>query len=303
LTRANQLLQEPTEWCVNGTTFPRNAKQRIVFLGPVDAPQLSQLAMIAMYNEAHGSGCAAEESVVVAAGDLGRDLTASFKTVKQRIRQRMFNIEHVKAASVIGVVCASLGIRHFKETAEQVRAMLIRGGKRAYIIFVGHLNQYKLANFVDSVDCFCVIACPNSRIAHFTTKADNIMKPLASPIEVAIALGHTDFMSSSAFTVQFQRILGVEERAIETEEGAERKRDESLGTLITTRPMNVAVVGSSALERLNERAYVGLEPKVGETPVQTAVVQGRAGIAKGYETEAAAQDGATRHPSNTATTD
>jgi len=294
-TREDLLSTSPTEWCVNGATFPRNTRQRFVFVGPTDAPQLHQLSMVATYNASLGGVDAAEAIAVVATSGaepipdgVEGGLEESLRVVRQRVRQRMFNIEHVKAASVVGIVVASLGITNFRETAEHLRALLIRAGKRAYIIYIGHLNQFKLANFVDSVDCFCVIACPNSRIAHFSAKADGILKPLVSPAEVAIALGLSDFMSPAAFTTQFDRVLAVQSTG-DTEQQRDGDDGAGDGTLITTRPLNVAVAGTSAIERLHERHYVGLEPKVGETAVQAELVAGRAGIAKGYAAEESAQ--------------
>jgi hypothetical protein len=209
--------------------------------------------------------------------------------VRQRVRQRMFNIEHIKAATAVGIVVASLGIENFRQTAEHLRALLIRAGKRAYIIYIGHLNEFKLANFVDSVDCFCVIACPNSRIAHFSAKSDGILKPLVSPAEVAVGLGLSDFMNPASFTTQFDRVLNVKSATDEEEKERADNKSAGDGTLITTRPLNVAVAGTSALQRLHERNYVGLEPQVGETAVQSEVVEGRAGIAKGYALEEEAQ--------------
>lgn len=302
-TRANLDGGADAEWIINGAAFPRNTKQRIVFVGPADAPQLHQLVLVAMFNESNGGADAAEGLTVVGTaaeptpGGVEGGVTASMRTVKQRIRQRTFNIEHIKAASVVGIVVASLGIRNFKETAEQMRNLLIRNGKRAYIVFVGHLNQYKLANFVDSVDCFCVIACPNSRAAHFTAKADGIMKPLVAPVEVAIALGYEDFMSPRAFTTQFDRVLTLAlDRARPRREtdsgddGASGSDADDRGQLISTRPLNVAVTGTSALQRFSERSYQGLDPQVGQTAVQQELVQGRAGIARGYVAERDAQD-------------
>lgn len=60
--------------------------------------------------------------------------------------------------------------------------------KRSYIIYIGHLNEFKLANFVDTVDCFVAVACPNNRECYFPTKDDNYLKPVVSPFEVLAAL-------------------------------------------------------------------------------------------------------------------
>ena len=105
------------------------------------------------------------------------------------------------------------------------------------------------------------------------------MKPLLSPIEVLLALGYCDYSDSSAFTTSFQPVLAAK---TDVEDSAAGEVDASNGQLVASRPLNVAVVGQSAVQRLNERSYVGLDPQLGQTAVQTEIIEGRHGIAKGY---------------------
>jgi hypothetical protein len=49
--------------------------------------------------------------------------------------------------------------------------------------------------------------------------------------------------------------------------------------------VSMGTASSSAMQRLYERSYVGLEPKIGITPVQASMEEGRVGIARGYASE------------------
>ncbi|KAG8346004.1 putative diphthamide synthesis protein [Trypanosoma vivax] len=221
--------------------------------------------------------------------------------IHRRTRQRAFNIEVIRSSSAVGIVVASLAIAGYYEITMLLHKLLRARGRRAYVIYIGHLNEFKLANFVDTVDCFVAVACPNSREGHFPDKKDNFPKPVVSPVEVLLALCAEDedsplFGHPAVYSTTFDSILPLLRKAVAAYVGATTGPHEqscSGAALIHSSTGTLTSHGSAAgaLERLHQRSYVGLEPRVGQTPVQTAVVEGQHGIARGYDAERAQQDG------------
>ncbi|CUG91654.1 Hypothetical protein, putative, partial [Bodo saltans] len=315
-------------WCINGVTFPAvgassSIVQRIVCLGPSDEPHVAQLCLWGQHQRTVSrpdhvleamdaidsnipDGCTSPSPSLVILGQDGASHLLN-RSIQQRLRQRMFNVEALKGANAIGILVASLAIEGFRETAEALKKLVRAASteskpRRAYILFVGHLNQYKVANFADSIDCFVAIACPNSKECHFPTKDDGYMKPVVSPSELLIALGAISFDHPYAFTTNFRVLQGA--ATMFTEELISHRNDNkpvndedeasstALVKPIGSGALTTTSASSSAIQRLYERSYVGLEPKIGETPIQEAIEVGRTGIARGYETERANQDAA-----------
>lgn len=249
--------------------------------------------------------------------------------LQRRVRQRAFNIESVRASSAIGILVASLAIEGYYEVTQQLHKLIRAYGKRSYVIYVGHLNEFKLANFADTVDCFVAVACPYSRQSHFPEKKDGFMKPIVSPAELLVALTSIDdteadeqYGMAAVYTTSFETVLRaltdavqarrreLEDAAAESDAKARREKEEARwagsGTLVRTGAGSnggggaLTVHGSSqgALARFYEREYVGLDPRIGQTPVQTAVLEGKHGIARGYAKEREEQGECPPQPSS-----
>eukprot|EP00796_Vickermania_ingenoplastis_P008423 gene8423-5903_t len=213
---------------------------------------------------------------------------------QRRIRQRDYNIEMLRASGAIGILVVSLSIEGYYDVTMQLHKLIRLSQKRSYIIYVGHLNEFKLSNFVDTVDCFVAVACPNSRASHFPQKSDGYMKPVVSPAEVLIALSDDEekYKVPAAFNTALEYILDPLQRAIHQKEaqaklGQDNQEDwrESAQLVRAATSLTCAGDGSGALAKLYERSYVGLDPRVGATPVQQNIAQGKEGIARGYKTE------------------
>lgn len=247
------------------------------------------------------------------------DYVVAQQALQRRVRQRAFNIESVRASTAIGVLVASLAIEGYYELTQQLHQLIRAYGKRSYVIYVGHLNEFKLANFVDTVDCFVAVACPYSRQSHFPEKRDNFMKPIVSPAELLVALTTTDDTTADAqygmaavYTTSFETSLRVLRTAVASrkaelaanaaadaagDDAARQKRQDeeaerfaSSGALVRAGgagggALTVQDSSQGALARLYEREYVGLDPRIGQTPVQTEVMEGKHGIARGYAKE------------------
>lgn len=242
------------------------------------------------------------------------DYVVAQQALQRRVRQRAFNIESVRASTAIGVLVASLAIEGYYELTQQLHQLIRAYGKRSYVIYVGHLNEFKLANFVDTVDCFVAVACPYSRQSHFPEKRDNFMKPIVSPAELLVALTTTDdsegealYGMAAVYTTSFETALGVLRNAVRVRklemdsrargdaESEQRRKDEeerwaSSGVLVRAGGSGGGVLtvqesSQGALARLYEREYVGLDPRIGQTPIQAEVMEGKHGIARGYAKE------------------
>jgi len=231
------------------------------------------------------------------------------RMLRQRVRQRSFNIESIRSSSAIGVLVASLAIEGYYDLTQQLHQLIRTYGKRSYIIYVGHLNEFKLANFVDTVDCFVAVACPNSRSGHFPCKRDNYIKPVVSPAEVLVALTSSDtdedavsqYGRAAIYSTSIEDSLRAIREAVADRKKVLAERDAGeltneeaerwsvSGALVRVGNMGGSLTTQSssqgALTRLYEREYVGLDPRVGQTPVQAAIVHGKSGIARGYARE------------------
>lgn len=234
---------------------------------------------------------------------------------QRRVKQRAFNVEIVKESSAIGILVVSLCIKGYYETTIRLQKLLRLHNKRSYIIYVGHLNEFKLANFVDCVDCFVVVACPNSRESHFPQKSDGYMKPVVSPAEVLIALASEKeeehfYGLPAAFNTSLEYIdkplkefidkkmredeekkCDLVSKRIEdknTDDGEKKENCDWSGAsalVSSSRAVGICYSSDGALSRLYERNYVGLNPLVGETVVQEKILEGKDGVARGYKTE------------------
>jgi hypothetical protein len=209
-------------------------------------------------------------------------------SVKKRLLQRSFSIECIQNAESIAIVVASLAIKGYREVAEGLKRLVRLHGKRCYVVYVGHLNEFKLANFVDTIDCFTVIACPNSRESHFPTKDDNLLKPIVAPVEILLALSAIPFEHPYAFTTDFSVLVGLIKESAEKQQRRIAEADDtesSGGALVPSSGSTITVHSQRALDKLHQKSYLGLEPRIGQTDVQEALLDGRDGVARGYASE------------------
>lgn len=68
-------------------------------------------------------------------------------TITRVIRRRLYLVEKVKDAKIIGILVATLGVQGYLSAVESVRNLAKRKGKKCYVISVGAPNVAKLANF------------------------------------------------------------------------------------------------------------------------------------------------------------
>ncbi|ORC91584.1 putative diphthamide synthesis protein [Trypanosoma theileri] len=343
-----QSFEKESTWVMNGVRFSRtdaNTLQQFLFIGPSNSVLPIHLLNVQQYNLFHHPEALRDvafdsnvyEQLTILDESFPQNDELDFSNLKidsaaletvlekyfsqsantlrvhqtalnKRMRQRAFNVELIRSCSAVGIVVASLAIEGYYEVTMLLHKLLRAYGKRSYIIYIGHLNKYKIANFVDTVDCFVSIACQNSREGYFPSKEDEFSKPIVSPIEVLLALRTEDgdsplFGHHAVYSTTFDAVLPLLREAVESvdKERAETKSstvhmpggaDGSGAALIRATAGTLAIAGANgALVRLHERSFVGLDPQVGQTPVQAAIVEGRHGIARGYASERSRQQG------------
>ena len=307
------------QWFIAGDAIPRLSSsasccggataccQKFIFVGSADSPVLAQLAMICRFNDSIGKEGSSLQIVTptTATETAAQKMMAANKALRmvdQRLMKRMYNIEMLKGCGAIGILVCTLAIKNYRESAEILSKLIRKSGRRCYIVYIGHVNEAKIANFSDTIDAFVVISCPHSRQAQFPQKDDNFMKPLCSPIEALIALGHAEFDDPQAYTTGFAECCAkaAEAAGLNTSDALSAPRitnsnaiapaDANAGEGEASTALLVRANHGGAVAQFSQRSYKGLEARLGETAVQTEVVQGLDGIAKGYGTEKETQN-------------
>lgn len=253
---------------------------------------------------------------------------AAARDVQRRINQRMRNIEALSRASSVGLLVLSLSMSEHRALLQKLQHMLRVGGKRVYVVFIGHLNEFKLANFADSIDLFVSLACPNSRPANFAKKEDNFNVPLLFPAEVSLWFERDvnkvkeedvteKFMSTEQYTTRATKMKLMpsvasgaapaenavngddedDDNSTQPRKPKEQQHPPKEGVVLAVPKMHISTTrggngsgcgGEGTLQRFQQRSYQGLKPRLGEDKVQDRIIDGLSGIARGYETVKAA---------------
>ncbi|XP_046385547.1 2-(3-amino-3-carboxypropyl)histidine synthase subunit 2 [Ischnura elegans] len=100
------------------------------------------------------------------------------------LRRRLYLVEKVREASVVGVVIGTLGREGFLASADRVMSIIRAHGRKCYLLAVGRPTPPKLANFLE-VDVFVVIACPEC--ARELDIRGEFHRPVVTPYEVEAA--------------------------------------------------------------------------------------------------------------------
>ncbi|KAH0554997.1 2-(3-amino-3-carboxypropyl)histidine synthase subunit 2 [Cotesia glomerata] len=211
------------------------------------------------------------------------------------LRRRRFLVEKLKDAKVVGIVVATLGIQNYLDVLDMVKSILKSKNIKSYIFSVGKPNPAKLANFAE-VDAFVVIACPENEIFD----SSEYWKPLCTPFELELAFNDSRKFSTN-YCLDFRQLLPGGINHVDFKPTAESDVSlitgqlrncsseseptdaEKMKTLVCKNDGTVAI-GKAGADFLLNRSWQGLEQKLGETEITTAV-KGRHGLPKSYDTE------------------
>uniref|UniRef100_A0AC34GI12 2-(3-amino-3-carboxypropyl)histidine synthase subunit 2 n=1 Tax=Panagrolaimus sp. ES5 TaxID=591445 RepID=A0AC34GI12_9BILA len=121
------------------------------------------------------------------------------KTLRS-LRKRLFLIEQLRDANVIGLVVGTLGVEGIKEAIERIRKICKEANKKLYVLSIGKVNEPKLSNFATDIDAFILLSCPFGIILD----SSDFFKPIVSLFEAEIALNPSkEWYASSGWSAQF----------------------------------------------------------------------------------------------------
>lgn len=194
-----------------------------------------------------------------------------------------------------------INLDSYGDVIKQLRELVIKRGKKPYMLAVGKPSPAKLGNFLD-IDVFCLVSCPENALVD----SKEFLRPIVTPYELMLALDPNSGWQAEKYELDLAKMassLEVEmKKDVDCSEGhfslatGRMMRNVSLadtndhdhhdteGVIIERGPHHVStnVVSSAAAVFLNERTFKGLEPRIGETDAKFAV-QGRRGIARNYQ--------------------
>ncbi|KAE9551624.1 hypothetical protein FO519_005152 [Halicephalobus sp. NKZ332] len=121
---------------------------------------------------------------------------ASFK----QLRRRLFLIEKLRDANVVGLVVGTLGVGGIKEAISRIRKLCKEASKKLYVLSIGKVNEPKLSNFANDIDCFILLSCPFGIILD----TNEFFKPIVSLFEAEIALNPgKEWFAGGGWTAEF----------------------------------------------------------------------------------------------------
>lgn len=119
--------------------------------------------------------------------------------------KRLFLIEKLRDANVIGLVVGTLEIKGYVEAIQRVRQLCKAASKKLYVLSIGKLNEAKLSNFASDIDAFIMLSCPFGIVLDST----EYYKPIVSMFEAEIALNSSkEWFASVGWTSEFNSFMG-----------------------------------------------------------------------------------------------
>lgn len=108
--------------------------------------------------------------------------TGPFPSLTKRYRAMHIS----RTSGTIGILVNTLSLSHTKQMINLLSKQIREAGKKSHFFVVGKPNVAKLANF-ESVECWCVIGCPQGGI--ILDETNDFYRPIVTPFELGVALG------------------------------------------------------------------------------------------------------------------
>ncbi|KAH6902623.1 putative diphthamide synthesis protein-domain-containing protein [Coprinopsis sp. MPI-PUGE-AT-0042] len=264
------------------------------------------------------------QSTVVSYNPTSRTSTLESSQTNRLLMRRYATLQRARDADVFGILVGTLGVADYLPLIKHLRSILAQYHKKSYTISVGKLNPSKLANFLE-IECFVLVACPENSIID----AKEFLRPIITPFELEVALSKEpvwdgkyvlDFaqLLESGLGALLVLTVSSAEKAAEPDEDTDQPQfslvtgsyrhakrygpgavfspnaagDGTTDSLILRNQESTIakmLPDSAAAQFLSERAYRGLDLRLGED-APSVLEQGRSGIARGYQTDRGAQD-------------
>ncbi len=221
--------------------------------------------------------------------------------LKRQLKRRFFLTQKAKDASVFGILVSNLSQQHLVNVVKSLQRIIQDSNRTAYSFAVGKINPAKLANFAE-IETFVIVACREHSLL------DNEREypiPVITPMELEIALDHKQW-GMQAYSLDCQDVMMIrqpddeksnDEDSVDSDapyfsmvtgkyESRKQKGSNQHDIDLQALPGKgqVTEYKSEAANFLRQREYQGLESKMGQTEVKTAVL-GMRGIASEYRPE------------------
>lgn len=125
-----------------------------------------------------------------------------FSSITNRLlRKRLFLIEKLRDANVVGLVVGTLEIKGYVEAIQRVRQLCKAASKKLYVLSIGKLNEAKLSNFASDINAFIMLSCPFGIVLD----SKDYYKPIVSMFEAEVALNSSkDWFADNGWKAEFK---------------------------------------------------------------------------------------------------
>ncbi|GAB2260791.1 hypothetical protein Droror1_Dr00011646 [Drosera rotundifolia] len=223
------------------------------------------------------------------------------------LKQRYYLVEKAKDANMVGVLVGTLGVAGYLHMIHQMKNLITRAGKKAYLLVMGRPNPAKLANFPEC-DIFVYVSCEQTALID----SKEFYAPIITPFEAVLAFSR-EHEWTGEYTMEFRNLIGssfnsqnsvnaarfsffkggfVED--LEDEEDGNHEDDASALVVAAEKALQLRESSQQLLVRgiaksgaeflVAARSYQGLEVNY-EDSQPSPVLVGRVGKASGYESE------------------
>ncbi|VDK57523.1 unnamed protein product [Anisakis simplex] len=133
-------------------------------------------------------------------------LESSFSScsTNRSLRKRLFLIEKIRDARILGVVVGTVAVNAYRSAIERLRQLCKNVSKKLYVLSVGKVNVAKLSNFATDIDAFILLSCPFGVML----ETSEYYRPVVSLFEAEIALNSDkQWMATGGWTAEFKNFI------------------------------------------------------------------------------------------------
>ncbi|XAR60132.1 hypothetical protein NMG60_11033384 [Bertholletia excelsa] len=247
--------------------------------------------------------------------DAGENLLVTDVSPQKRIvKRRYYLVEKARDANIIGILVGTLGVAGYLHMIYQMKELLRRARKKAYMLVMGRPNPAKLANFPEC-DVFIYVSCAQTALLD----SKEFLAPVITPFEAMLAFSR-ESQWTGAYLMEFQELINsapvelknqLQEEArfsflkggyVEDFDLEDSSEENEIGTLAVIKSMNKALrvrdqdpqsvikgTARSGAEYFAARSFQGLDLQSNSSPPEPFLI-GRFGKASRYEDEKSKQE-------------
>ena len=217
------------------------------------------------------------------------------KTFSTKLLYRRFNlIEKAKECSTFGILIGSLSIPNLNTIIDLIKSLLQSQERKVYTLLLGKITDEKLANFIEYIDAFVLIACPFNQ--GYNLKA--IDKPIMIPLDIKYAFDE-NYSWDGFYSFDFDYIIINDNEIKENLENIQKEKDkeiekiqikinkENLESLqkVESNQALAPIFSLDIIEKYENRKFKGLQINSDDQEINEVrkVIKGKRGIPIKYE--------------------